>query len=551
MPLTIRLVLLTGYLLLLVSIFVPQTISSSITFRTAQGFLIFFLILLGIYLMSDQDTLSKHLSNYRRELDRISRVCEELDQNTKIIVQTDLELTRTQEALDKKIAGLYALHGLSNKILSARTVADLCSLVAEAAISSLGFERALLCVLDFEGRTKPFVMAHSGFEPEEASRLDWNRMTEALHSPVLSPGESLLVEEVDALASLKRAQGQGTTRTSSLDTRKAIGILADVRSYAAVPLLLEGKPQGFLLTGTNPPYPKLDAGDMELMSILGSEVGVAIENLRLYEALKRSHDELEERVKARTAELAEANEELVRLNKMKSDFVSAVSHELRTPLTSIKGYNSLVRGGKFGPVTKEQAERLEKINRHTDYLSNLISDLLDIARIESGRVGMSVRPLLLPRLIDTVADLLAPQLKERDLDLQVKVPADLPLIPADESRLQRVFVNLLSNAIRFTPDKGVITIRATPMKEHLQIDVADTGLGVAPEDLPKLFTEFFRADNPVNRERKGTGLGLTLVKRIVEAHGGKIGVTSQLGKGSMFSFTLPWQPVAQTALGVP
>ena len=532
MPLTMRIAIIAGYILLFLLIMVPVSLFDSPFFRVAYSLLILAIILVGIYLISGQEMLSRQLSTYRKELDRVNRVCEELDQNTKIIVQTDLELTKTQEALDKKLTGLVALHGLSKRILSVRSVAELCSIVAEDLVTRLGFEKAILCILNPEGEDHPFVAAKSGFEAEEADRLNVAQLIQALRSPVLSPGEPLVAVD-----------------TESAPTNA--GTLVGTRSFAVVPLLLEGTPQGFLLAGTNPPYPKLESGDVELMSILVSEVGVAIENLQLYEALKRSHDELEERVKDRTRELAKANEELVRLNKMKSDFVSAVSHELRTPLTSIKGYTSLVRIGKFGPITKDQGERLDKINRHTDYLSNLISDLLDIARIESGRVGMEVHPVPVPRIIDAVADLLMPQLRERDLTLEVKIPENLPLIPADEGRLQRVFVNLLSNAIRFMPPKGVITIRATSTEKFLQMDVADTGIGMPPEDLSKLFTEFFRADNPVNRERKGTGLGLTLVKRIVEAHGGRIWVTSEVGKGSTFSFTLPWQPVAQTALGVP
>ncbi len=514
MPLSMKLTL--GASLLLLGVI---ALSETVLLRIAYAL---FMILLGIYLFGSQEMMRRQLSAYRKELDRVNRICEELDQNTKIIVQTDLELNRTQEALDKKVAGLYTLHELSKKILSVRSVAELCRLVTEAAVASLGFEKAVLCLLEPDSRGKPLVFSHSGFEPEEYARLEAPALIEEIRHPVLDRAEPLFTGGPDGA-----------------------GERVGTESTAVVPLLLKGKPQGFLLAGTNPPYPKLEPADVELMSILVSEVAVAIENLQLYEALKRSHDELEERVKARTRELAQANEALIRLNKMKSDFVSAVSHELRTPLTSIKGYTALVWGGKLGPVSKEQSERLAKINRHTDYLSNLISDLLDIARIESGRVGMSVKPISLPSLIDMVADMVAPQLKERALDLDVELPTDLPLIQGDESQFQRVFVNLLSNAIRFTPPKGKITIRAIPDKANLRIDVTDTGLGIVPEDLPKLFQEFFRADNPINRERKGTGLGLVLVKKIVEAHGGRIGVSSRPGKGSTFSFTLPWQPVAQ------
>ncbi len=514
-------------------------ISDATIYRAALGLL---MILVGTYLVGEQETLRQQVTAYRKELDRVNRICEELDQNTKIIVQTDLELSRTQEALDKKVSGLYALHELSKRILSVRSVAELSRLITEAAVTTLGFEKALLAITHPDAGGQPPVVAHSGFEPEEANRLNLPQLVETLRAPIFEPGEPIFASDVDS----PPKKDKGASRMI-----QTIGTLVGARSLAIVPLFLEDKPRGFLLAGTNPPYPKLETGDVELMTILISEVGVAIENLELYEALKRSYDELEERVKARTQELAKANEELVRLNKLKSDFVSAVSHELRTPLTSIKGYAALVRGGKMGPVTKEQSERLEKINRHTDYLSNLISDLLDIARIESGRVGMVVRGVSLSRLIETAIDLLGPQLKEKDLGLQVQCPPELPNIQVDESRLQRVLVNLLSNAIKFTPLKGTVVIRATPLDAFLQVDVSDNGIGIPPEDIPKLFSEFFRADNPINRERKGTGLGLVLVKKIVEAHGGQIWVNSQVDKGTTFSFTIPWQPVVQTAMGIP
>ena len=495
-----------------------------------------FVLLVGVLLLSNYNAVHREVDGYKKELDRVSRICEELDQNTKIIVQTDLELTRTQEALDKKVQGLYALHELSEKILASRSVADLMRLVTEAAVTSLGFEKAVLCTITPDEQKQPILVAQSGFEADDTKKIDMNKLMEMLHSPVIDPGEPLFVPDAGPKKSLRGTLPQGMSE----QTARAISAAAGLNSYAVVPLMLKGLPQGFLLAGTNPPYPTMETGDIELMAILSSEVGVAIENLQLYEALKESYEELEERVRSRTRELAKANEELVRLNKMKSDFVSAVSHELRTPLTSIKGYTSLVRGGKLGPVTSEQSERLEKINRHTDFLSGMISDLLDIARIESGRVGMTIRPIDISKVTETVADLLSPQLKEKDLQLRVLLTPNLPPIPADENQLQRVFTNLVSNAIRYTPNNGTITVQTTPSERFLQVDVIDTGYGIAPEDLSKLFQEFYRADNPVNRERKGTGLGLVLVKKIVEAHGGKISVSSQMGKGSCFSFTLPW-----------
>ena len=539
MPLTMKLTVIAAFLLGLGIAF-----SESEILRLAYGFFIF---LVGSFLISTHELLRRQMVNYQKEVDRINRICDELDQNTKIIVQTDLELTRTQEALDKKLAGLFVLHELSKKILSVRSVVDLCRLVTDTVVTSFGFERSLLCILHPDEKSKPLVAAQAGFELEEGRQMEVPKLIEWVRFPVLARAESLFAADMDLRAPIPEGI---TPEQAKGEAPRIIGAMTGLRSYAAVPLLLEGRPQGFLLAGTNPPYPKLDDGDVELLSILASEVGVAIENLQLYEALKISHDELEARVELRTAQLAKANEELVRLNRLKSDFVSAVSHELRTPLTSIKGYTSLVRAGKLGPVNKEQGERLEKINRHTDFLTNLISELLDIARIESGRVGMTIRPVDLARLLESVVDLLGPQLKEKNLNVALRIPEKLPPVQADENQIQRVFTNLLSNAIRFTPEKGTISIKATATDATLNVEVKDTGIGMPQEDVSMLFTEFFRADNPINRERKGTGLGLVLVKRIIEAHGGRIGVRSEVGQGTTFFFSLPWEPVVQPGVQV-
>ena len=537
MTLSMKLIVVASFSLLILI-----ALSSSPILRIAYSL---FMFLIGTILLSTHETLRRQVTGYQKELDRVSRVCEELDQNTKIIVQTDLELTRTQEALDKKISGLVALHELSKRILSVRSVAELCRLITDAVVTTLGFEKAVLCLIHPDEKEKPIAVAQAGFAGDEAKHLDMAQLTDQVRFPVFARAEPLFAEDVNMKAGAFSVSPDGVSKEAA----QAISLSVTSRSYAVVPVLLEGRTQGFLLAGTNPPYPKLDSGDVELMSILASEVGVAIENLRLYEALKDSYEELEERVRLRTQELAQANEALVRLNKMKSDFVSAVSHELRTPLTSIKGYTALVKAGKLGPVTREQSERLEKINRNTDYLSNLISDLLDIARIEAGRIGMVIRPTDLGRVIDNVLDLLAPQTKEKELRMQVRLAKELPSVPADENHLQRVFINLLSNAIRFTPQKGTLSIRVSPTDSALLVEVADSGIGMPAADVAQLFTEFFRADNVINRERKGTGLGLVLVKRIVEAHGGKIAVESEIGKGTTFRFTLPLKASAQPLTG--
>ena len=263
-----------------------------------------------------------------------------------------------------------------------------------------------------------------------------------------------------------------------------------------------------------------------------------MENSALYEETWASRRDLERKVQERTKELAEANAGLVRLNKAKSDFVSAVSHELRTPLAAIKGYASLLGTGQFGALVKAQSERIAKIEKHADLLTQFINNLLDIARIESGRIAMEHKPIHLPEFMESVEEVIHPQLQAKHLQYQVDCDGVTELV-GDSPHLQRVFINLLSNAIKYTPDKGSIRVGFKRKDQTVLATVTDSGCGIGPDDLQKLFQEFYRAHDPINQEIRGTGLGLALVKRIVEAHQGTISVTSEKGKGSTFSVSLP------------
>lgn len=310
-------------------------------------------------------------------------------------------------------------------------------------------------------------------------------------------------------------------------------------SFCLVPLISQEAPLGLIIVGNDLPYAGVTEGDVEILSIFAGQIAGGIENVRLYEALWRSHQDLEKRVTERTRELALANEKLKKIDKLKSEFVSAVSHELRTPLTSIKGYAAILMAGKLGEVPEAVKERLDKINRHSDSLTQLVNDLLDISRIESGKVGMKLEQLKLKEIIDEVSDLVMPQVKERKIQLNTEVPAELSLCLADKVQLVRVFTNLLGNALKFTPEKGTIAIKVKEQKDAFLVDVSDTGIGIADENLENIFEEFYRVDNAINQNIKGTGLGLSLVRRIIQAHKGRIWVESTVGVGTTFSFTLP------------
>jgi signal transduction histidine kinase len=233
---------------------------------------------------------------------------------------------------------------------------------------------------------------------------------------------------------------------------------------------------------------------------------------------------------------------LKELDKMKSDFVSNVSHELRTPLTSIKGSVENMLDGLTGSLNEKQIRYLVRIKSNTDRLSRLINDLLDLSRIESGRV--EVRPTRLPltALAEEVAEHLKPLATEKLIRIEVPFPDPSATAWADRDKVTQVLVNLIGNAVKFTPQEGKVTVVLEKNdNDYVQISVADTGPGILPEEANKIFSKFYQVTNIAKQKPRGSGLGLAISKALVEMHGGKIWVESEVGRGSTFYFTLPAQ----------
>ena len=243
-------------------------------------------------------------------------------------------------------------------------------------------------------------------------------------------------------------------------------------------------------------------------------------NLEIH-AFSRS---LEEKVEERTQELR--------------DFVSMVAHDLRSPLTVIKGYTELLQEQE-GPHAGERQERaLDTISGNVEHMLQLTDRLLELSRLQSGTAQFEMEALPVEVIIENVCASFAQQVDEKRLGLKVEIPQDLPHVRADHFYLTEVLNNLVGNALSYTPS-GAIIVAARPFDGFVEVSVSDTGIGIPPEDKQRLFTHFFRGRHPLVRSRKGTGLGLSIARSIVESHGGKISVESEVGKGSTFRFTLP------------
>jgi signal transduction histidine kinase len=240
-------------------------------------------------------------------------------------------------------------------------------------------------------------------------------------------------------------------------------------------------------------------------------------------------------------ELAAANAELRRLDEMKSTFVSVAAHELRTPLAPIRGYVEVLLEEEPGSLNDEQREYLDIVQRSVDRLLNTTNNLLDSTRIEAGRVELVLQPTGLPALVEAVAAECMPQLAAKAQHLALRAAPDLPPALCDEARAAQVIRNLLSNASKYTPQRGLISVSLALAEEEgfLRVSVADNGAGIPAEDQPKLFARFFRARNAALSSASGAGLGLYITRSLVELHGGRTWFESEPGEGSTFYVTFP------------
>jgi len=251
---------------------------------------------------------------------------------------------------------------------------------------------------------------------------------------------------------------------------------------------------------------------------------------------------LEKRVEERTDELQKTNIALEKANRLKSEFLATMSHELRTPLNSIIGFAEVLRDEVVGTLSAEQKEYLGDIHGSGQHLLNMINSILDLSKIEAGKLELHYEEFQVKEAVNEVLNTITGFSNKKGIRIHINIQADVPSIKGDKVKFKQIMFNLLSNAVKFTPENGRVVINAGLKNQHIQVAVSDTGIGIKPEDMDKIFEAFRQVDASYARRYEGTGLGLALTKRLIELHGGKIWVISDFGKGSTFTFTLPLKP---------
>jgi signal transduction histidine kinase/uncharacterized protein YdeI (YjbR/CyaY-like superfamily) len=292
------------------------------------------------------------------------------------------------------------------------------------------------------------------------------------------------------------------------------------KSAIVAPMVWEGRGIGGIVVGRQLPGPFSDKAIRQLRTFADQAV-IAIQNARLFR------------------EIQEKSAQLEVANKHKSEFLANMSHELRTPLNAIIGFSEVLMERMFGEVNEKQADYLKDIHESGKHLLSLINDILDLSKIEAGRMDLELSTFDLPSALSNAMTLVRERAQRHGIELALKVDKKLGAFEADERKFKQILVNLLSNAVKFTPDGGRVAVSAKMDTTHVEIAVRDTGIGIAPEDQAAVFEEFKQVGRDYTKKAEGTGLGLALTKRFVELHGGEVRLQSALGKGSTFTITLP------------
>jgi signal transduction histidine kinase len=420
---------------------------------------------------------------------------------------------RIQRMTFSKRQGCYeTLLQLSKRMSSILNFNELVDTLVHGLVRGIPATHATLMI--HEGATGAFLNYREETTLEEGASVDSIR----LDSPIvqwLSGTDGLLVKE-EAKLNPRIARYFET----------AEGELEAIKAALIVPLKVENKLNGILLLGEKLSGEIYDDQELDMLMLLATQAAISLENARLYE------------------NLATSNARLLEASRLKSQFLASMSHELRTPLNSIIGFSKVLLNRLDGELNDRQEAYVRSVHNSSRHLLELINSILDFSRIEAGKFEMRPESVDLLDVVDECIESSMPLVREKRVKIEKDVPVELAPVHADRTRIKQVMLNLLSNAIKFT-HSGRVLVQVRPEGDAVHVAVADTGIGISPADLQRLFEPFQRLDNPLAQQADGTGLGLAISKKFVELHRGRIWAESRENQGSTFHFTLP-HTAAQT-----
>jgi signal transduction histidine kinase/putative methionine-R-sulfoxide reductase with GAF domain len=425
---------------------------------------------------------------------------------------------RTQE-LARSVEELKALGEVGQAVSSTLDLGTVLTRIASHAVQLTGAAGG--AIYEYDEATEEFNLRGS-------HQID-KEFVEALQANPIRLGGGPLGQAAFTRVPVEVADIQDDKDTSTLRLRPLLRQLG-YRSLLAVPLLREEQIMGGLTIFRRKPG-SFPPDVVNLLQTFATQSVMAIQNARLFR------------------EIEDKNKQIEAANRHKSEFLANMSHELRTPLNAIIGFSEVLGERMFGELNDKQAEYTDDILSSGRHLLSLINEILDLSKVEAGRMELEVATFDLPLAIDNARTFVRERAAKHGINLDVTIDERLGDFVGDERKIKQILLNLLSNAVKFTPEGGRIGIKARQADGSVEISVSDTGIGIAPEDQPKIFEEFRQVGSDSAHKVEGTGLGLTLAKKFVELHGGKIWVESEVGKGSTFSFTLPERSSLQADRG--
>jgi diguanylate cyclase (GGDEF)-like protein len=377
------------------------------------------------------------------------------------------------------------------------------------------------------------VLASRGLSERFAGKKRWKAMPGGLTETVIKEREIKSVRDVSEV---------GYMNNPAL-------MREGIKAILACPILLDGSVRGIIYLDDFKAR-QFSERQKRAMSLIAGVTGLILEVRKVREQegeLLRLQERFEKKVKERTEELERTNKELERASQHKSRFIANMSHELRTPLNSILGFSEVLAEKTFGELTENQERYVRNIHSSGKHLLELVNNVLDIAKIEAGKYEMSYQTFQAEDMLAEIFSIMRPMAEKKAVELSFGVADDVGGVTADTVKLKQVFYNLISNAIKFTPEGGSVRVTVgredgkgdSESQEFTKFTVADTGVGIRPEDIDRIFDEFEQADTAFSRQYGGAGLGLALTKKLVELHGGKVAVESRLGEGSTFHVRIP------------